>query len=173
MKRIAMMLIVTCGVMSAQGAESHATFTLPSGVRVEITEANFEGSGFATSGCSGQGEECRINGSVPFGSAQRIPKTYVKAITVSYENKSYSLDASNMYDAWGTRSLEHKGIVRYFGGKCFNQDNCHFRGLFSDAAGSFVAEWQVVDGLPIRTILTDSNDVVNLFSKNIDPPEFN
>ena len=50
--------------------------------------------------------------------------------------------------------------------------NCQFRGLFSDAAGSFVAEWLIVDGLAIRTVLTSNNDVVNLFKKNIDPPEF-
>ena len=77
-----------------------------------------------------------------------------------------------MYDAWGARPLEVKGVVRYFGGKCFDTKNCQLRGLFSDAAGSFVAEWQIVGGLPTRTILTSSSDVVHLFMNNIDPPVF-
>ena len=101
-----------------------------------------------------------------------LPRTYLKSISVSYRNKSYSLDASDMYDAWNGRPLEYKGTVRYFGGKCFSTKDCQFRGLFSDGASSFVAEWRVVNGKPIRTVLTSSGDVVNLFMKNIDPPEY-
>lgn len=77
-----------------------------------------------------------------------------------------------MYNGWGSHPLEYKGVIRYFGGKCFDTKNCQFRGLFSDAAGTFVAEWRIVNELPIRTMLTNSDDVVNLFIKNIDPPEF-
>jgi hypothetical protein len=77
-----------------------------------------------------------------------------------------------MYDAWGARPLEHPGAVRYFGGKCIDSANCQFRGLFSDAAGSFVAEWRVVNGISVRTVLTSSDDVVSLFMKKIDPPEY-
>jgi hypothetical protein len=77
-----------------------------------------------------------------------------------------------MYNAWGSRPLEHKGTVRYFGGKCFDAHNCQFRGLFSDAAGSFVAEWRIVSDQATRTVLTDSNDVMHLFIANIDPPEY-
>lgn len=88
------------------------------------------------------------------------------------DRHSYSLDVSDMYDAWGRRPLEHAGIIRYFGGKCFDNKNCLLRGLFSDAAGSFVAEWQIVDGLPIRSVLSSSQDIVHLFMEHIDPPEF-
>jgi hypothetical protein len=91
---------------------------------------------------------------------------------VSFQGKTYSLSSVGMYNAWGARPLEIRGAVRYFGGKCFDSRNCQFRGLFSDAAGSFVAEWRVVNGVSTRTVLTSSNDVVNLFIKHIDPPEF-
>jgi hypothetical protein len=77
-----------------------------------------------------------------------------------------------MYNAWGSRPLEFIGSVRYFGGKCVDAKNCSFRGLFSDAGGSFVAEWRVINGVSTRTVLTDSSDVVSLFMKNIDPPEY-
>lgn len=153
-------------------ADTTSMFTLPSGVEVKIIEAAFDKSRFKVEGCSDRDSVCRINGHVPVGIAFGLPKTYVKRITVSFKGRSYSLNVSDMYNAWGSRPLEHPGGIRYFGGKCFDTKNCQVRGIFSDAAGTFVAEWRVVNGLPVRTVLTDSNDIVDLFMKNIDPPEF-
>jgi hypothetical protein len=101
-----------------------------------------------------------------------MPKTYVKGITISFQGKSNALNVSDMYDAWGNRPLEYPGTIRYFGGKCVDERNCQRRGIFSDGAGAFVAEWLIVDGRVFRTVLTGSNDVVDLFIKHIDPPEF-
>jgi hypothetical protein len=167
-------LIVSICIVSSSSAlaDTVAAFTLPSGVNVKITEAKFQKTLFKVSGFTNGGTICRINGQPPFGTAFELPKTYVKSISVSYQGQSYSLDVSDMYNAWGKRPLEYKGTVRYFGGKCSDIKNCRFRGLFSDGAGSFVAEWQIVNGLPIRTVLSDSNDIVNLFTQHIDPPEF-
>ena len=60
---------------------------------------------------------------------------------------------------------------RHFGGRCFDTRNCHFRGLFGDASETFAAEWVIVDGISIRTVLTGSSDIFALFSEHIDPPE--
>jgi hypothetical protein len=147
-----------------------ATFTLPSGVAVRIVEAPFKASMFKVQNCMDEEMPCLINGHVPFGVGHGFPRTYLKSITVSFEKRSYSLDVSDMYNAWGNRPLEVKGVVRYFGGRCFDAMNCHFRGLFADAGASFVAEWHIVEGVPSRTVLTASDDVVNLFMENIDPP---
>lgn len=169
------MLAVMVGGLLTHGvafADTTAAFTLPSGVAVRIVEAPFKASRFKVQGCSGQDSGCRINGRIPIGTAFGLPKTYVKSITVSFKGRSYPLDASDMYNGWGGRPLEVPGVVRYFGGKCFDAKDCQFRGLFSDAAGAFVAEWRIVNGVSIRTVLTDSDDVVNLFMQNIDPPEF-
>jgi hypothetical protein len=167
----AAIVLALAAVSASAVADTEAAFTLPSGVNVKITEAAFEKKLFKVSGCTETGTTCLINGRVPWGTAFVMPKTYLKSISVSYQGHSYLLDVSDMYNAWGGRPLEYKGAVRYFGGKCFDPKNCQFRGLFSDAAGSFVAEWRVVDGLPIRTVLSDSNDIVHLFTQNIDPPE--
>jgi hypothetical protein len=153
-------------------AEQNIAFELPSGVRVEIVEATFNKALFKVSECGVHAPACLINGHVPFGNDFTLPKTYTKSITVSYQGQSYSLDVSDMYDAWGTRPLEYKGGIRYFGGKCFDAKSCQFRGVFSDGAGTFVAEWRIVGGVSIRTVLTYSNDVVRLFMQHIDPPEF-
>lgn len=173
MKNISLITILSFIIFTSSAtADMTSTFTLPSGVEVKIIEAPFQKALFKVEGCSEGDSVCRINGHAPAGIAFGLPKTYVKSITVSFQGRSYSLDVSDMYNAWGSRPLEHKGKIRYFGGKCFNSKNCQFRGLFSDAAGTFVAEWRIVNELPVRTVLTDSNDVVNLFTKNIDPPEF-
>jgi len=149
-----------------------AEFVLPSGVHVKIVENAFRPGQFKLAGCGEAESSCLINGKMPFGAYNRLPATYVKRITVSYRGHSYSLDASGMYDAWGSRPLEFKGVVRYFGGQCADTTNCGFRGLFSDGASTFVAEWQIAHGVSTRTVLTDSSDVVDLFKRKIDPPDF-
>ena len=152
-------------------ADTTTTFTIPSGVEVKIVEATFKKSLFKVEGCLDKDSVCRINGRTPFGTSFGLPKTYLRKLSILFKGKSYLLDVSNMYNAWGSRPLEYPGKVRYFGGKCFDINNCQFRGLFSDAAGSFVAEWRIVNGKQLRTVLTDSDDIVNLFMEHIDPPE--
>jgi len=153
-------------------ADTESAFILPSGVKVTIVEAPFDKAQFEITNCVEGGTNCLIRGKVPFGVTFGLPKTYIKSISVVYHNQSYMLDSSDMYDAWGSRPLERTGVIRYFGGKCFDSKNCQFRGLFSDASGSFVAEWQIVNGLAFRTVLSSSHDIVGLFMKHIDPPVF-
>lgn len=75
-----------------------------------------------------------------------------------------------MFNAWGKRHLTtHEGKrVRYFGGSCLNKDICIFRGLFSDGAGTFVSEWQVLHGATARTVATSDEEIVSLFMNNLD-----
>ena len=101
-----------------------------------------------------------------------VESVYVKSITISYQGAAYALDVTDMYNAWSDRPLQYPGGVPYFSGKCFDKKNCQFRGPFSDAAGAFVAEWQILDAVAIRTVLTFSDAVAHLFVKNIDPPEY-
>ena len=157
--------------LAAAATPAEASFVLPSGVKVQIVEAPFKRQDWHVEGCGEDDKICLIDGHPPFGTAWGTPITYVKSITVEYQGRTHLLDVSNMFNAWGTRPLEYPGSVRYFGGKCFSPDHCQLRGLFSDGAGAFVAEWVVFNGRCTRTVLTSSSDVVNLFIKNIDPPE--
>ncbi len=172
-RRIVLCIIVVALLTRVSAStEKVAQFTLPSGVSVRITEAPFEASKFQIKGCSEDGAYCRINGRIPAGVVFGLPETYMKEILITFKGKSHSLDSSDMYDAWGGRPLERPGVVRYFGGRCYDDGDCVFRGVFSDAAGAFAAEWSIVDGVSVRNVLTDSSDVVRLFLKQIDPPEF-
>jgi len=159
-------------VALAADNSTSAEFKLPSGVTIRIVESPFNPAKHKIKGCTGGADGCLIDGRFVFGSADEIPKTYVKSITATFGERSYSLDVSQMYDAWGGRPVEVKGAVRYFGGRCYDPMNCTLRGLFSDAAGSYVAEWQITNGISGRTVLTSSGDIVSDFIGNIDPPEY-
>ena len=159
-------------VFPVTAGERHMSeFTLPSNVHVKIVENLFKGEKLKVVGCNEQSFSCFINSSVPFGVLGEEPSSFVERIEISYKGKSYALDVSNMYNAWGNRPLAKNG-VRYFGGACSDTENCVFRGVFSDGAASFAVEWKIVSAHPIRTLLTHSDDVVDLFLKKIDPPTF-
>lgn len=93
-------------------------FLLPSGVEVEIVELPFHRDSFTVSGCDDHSAACLINGHMPFGTDLELPKTFVMGIRVSYQGHAYSLDSSNMYNAWGVRDRFEKVGIRYFGGTC-------------------------------------------------------
>lgn len=111
------------------------------------------------------------NGGLKFG-ATRVPDTFVSNLSLSVGGQKYELDASNMYNAWGKRAIESPDGTRFLAAHCYNDRNCTLRGLFSDAGGAFVAEWQIVDGKAMRTVITDSSDIVDLFAKDISIPTF-
>ncbi len=149
-------------------ADTIASFVLPSGVSVRITEAQFDAKKVRISHCEEDKGVCFIDGKAPFGSFYDRPETYVRQIKVSFKKQSYVLDSSQMFNAWGDRPLD-TGSIRYFGGSCNGKKHCKFRGVFSDAAGTFAAEWLVQDGKQMRTILTSSKDVISFIADHIDP----
>lgn len=111
------------------------------------------------------------NGDIIFG-ATRTPSSYISEMTLRIGSKSYELDTKYMYNAWGDRWLEMPDGGKYLAAHCYDENNCTIRGLFSDAGGAFVAEWRIIDGVPLRTIITDSSDVIGLFVEDISPPVF-
>jgi hypothetical protein len=168
-------ILALCFLASSVSAVGEpVSFTLPSAVTIRIIEVPFVASEHHLKACSGGPAACLIDDRVPFGTDGDVPKTYVKSISASFKGRTYALDASQMFNAWGGRALEAKlrdgRHFRYFGGRCEDSLNCTFRGLFSDGAGSFVAEWKVVNGTSQRTVLTWSNDIVGFFMDNLDPP---
>jgi len=131
-------------------------------INIELYERNIK---------SGTTTKNLPNGNLIFG-ATRTPKTYVNKIIFNVNNKTYNLENKYMYNAWGNRPLEVKNVIKYFGAHCYDNKNCTIRGIFSDAAGSFVAEWKIINGKSFRTIITDSNDILGMFKNNISPPVF-
>lgn len=165
-------IIASAGPALAAENESVATIELGKNIKASLTERAFYPGQAKIETCSSGSGICGINGGIPFGIASGMPKTFLSKLTVSVEQKTYTLDTSNMYDAWGKRPIEGKGAVRHLAASCYGPLNCIVRGIFSDGTGAYVAEWAIVDGRASRTMLTGSTDIVDLFLKHIDPPGF-
>lgn len=150
---------------SAFAEDSVASFRLASGHKVTIIEAPFAESKLKYSDSA----PCLVDGHIPFGTDCSAPTTYVKSISVEVRRKTLRLDASHMFNAWGTRHLTtYEGKpVTYFVGACPNIDLCVFRGLFSDGAGTFVAEWKVFQGATTRTVISSDEELISLFMKSM------
>jgi hypothetical protein len=150
---------------SAFAEDTVASFKLASGHKVSIVEAPFADSKLKYS----ESAPCLVNGHIPFGTDCSAPTTYVKSISVEVRRKTLKLDASHMFNAWGTRHLTtYEGKpVTYFVGACPSKDLCYFRGLFSDGAGTFVAEWKVFQGVTTRTVISSDEEFISLFMKSM------
>ena len=168
MIRIFSTFILLLFLATASGEEKK--FDLGGGLTLHLEEREFISSDWDIEQCPGTETICRINGRVPFGVDGSTPKQYLHKLAVTNGDQVYLLDTSNMFNAWGNRPLQYRENVKYFYGVCHNIRWCTFRGIFSDGAGSFVAEWQVRDGLSERTIITGAQDIVHLFITHIEPP---
>lgn len=138
---------------------------------VEILERDFLPSEHKLVGCKDYDGNCRIDGRFPIGATGVVPNTYVHRISVTAWGHRYVLPSEGMYDAWGkNRSEDLQSNVRHFGGHCVTPTDCVFRGVFSDGAETYVAQWEIVAGHAERTILTSEPDIVNVILANIDGP---
>ena len=169
-RTLLVVLAVIATSTEAVAADEVAEFVLPSKIKVRIVEASFEASGQTYD----PKMPCLVNGRIPFGVDCSKPNTYVKSLSVQVNDKRVELDSGSMYNAWEGRPLspqpfkDKKSIFRYFGGACSSEEYCVFRGLFSDGAGSFVAEWVVMSGVSARTVLSNTGDVKQSIRSNID-----
>ena len=169
MKIIAIMLILFSSLTLAGETK---VFDLKDGIKVSILEVPFDPSSHEIENCDGSEMPCLIDGHFPYGTAFNLPRTRLKKLTLSIGSSSYNLDTTGMYNAWGKRPLEYEGKIRYLGAHCYTEKSCTLRGIFSDAAGSYVAEWKIINGQPHRTVLSSTDDIMHLFMKNIDPPYY-
>jgi hypothetical protein len=170
-----LVLLIACASGSRADEKAPAlkavVLSLPSGVQVTIIEAPFVPSDHRIQGCSRDGGPCLIDGRPPFGVSMGLPGTYVKNIEVHFGGRRHRLDTTDMYNAWGGRPLSTES-VRYLGGGCDGPSYCTLRGIFSDGAGAFVVQWSVYEGVTTRTVITGADDIVDLFIRHIDPPEY-
>ncbi len=91
---------------------------------------------------------CLIDGKPFFGTDWETPKSQlVEATVVIGGQTKVKLDVSNMFNPWiGEASKKDFKISGVEGGLLIH-------GEFSDGAGSYVAEWLVIDGSSVRTKL--------------------
>lgn len=104
-----------------------------------------------------------INGSAPYGiTAVTLPICLVEKIELSYNGKTYSLNSNDMYNA-----LVKAELAQHISVKCADENTCMIRGLFSDASGTFAAQWEIERGIARRTVLSNKEDVLVLFREKV------
>ena len=115
-----------------------------------------------------------VNGTTPFGgdgNPRAVLHSYLMKLTLHVKNKTYDLDTSNMYNAWGNQPLELPDGKKYMAAHCYDESQCTLRGIFNGRG--YVAEWQISYGKPFRTVLSASYDLGNFFlNGGINPPVF-
>ncbi|MGO4478184.1 hypothetical protein AB4Z32_18220 [Massilia sp. 2TAF26] len=140
--------------LAASAAASPIDLTLVDGTRVHIEDA-----------ACGRTSVCNAGSARLLGGKGRATR-YVSSITVATGSRSYALDVSDMVDPlFGTARTN-------FSGFCYDDRNCGFRAVFGDAGGSYAAEWQVIEGKPVRTVFSGSGDLVQFFLANPVPPRY-
>jgi hypothetical protein len=122
------------------------------GISISIVEGVFDSNKHNIETYANSNVIVSIDGNEPFGTSFELPKTYVKRILATYQRETYNLESSDMYNAWGNR-LKYAPSSIYFWGECADKYNCTFRGLFADAGAAFSAEWKIINGKSVRTII--------------------
>jgi len=148
-------------------------YDLGNNIFLVLEEKTFMGKKHKITYCSDSKKTvCLIDKHIPFGIDGKLPQEEFSYITLQVKNKKYLLDSSQMYDAWGLRALGDDNIVDYFVASCYDASNCIARGLFSDGAGAFIAEWQIRSGISQRTVITNQSDLINTFIQDMHPPVY-
>lgn len=101
---------------------------------------------------------CSIDGAQLIGTDSSIPVASIRSIYIRLNGKNIKLDSKNMYiGSWKHAELHAKNItVRKLSNLMFK-----VRGVFSDGAGAFYAEWNIRGDISMRTILSDSESLID------------
>ena len=130
------------------------TFQFDSGVALHVEVVPFVRAAHKIARC-GQPWPCQIDGRDFFGADGELPVTQVSRMELEIEGKLVSLATSGMFNPWfGAADPQWFRVWRH--GKDWVA-----RGFFSDAAGSYVAEWRISSLRARRTVLTNDESRID------------
>ncbi|MBA3607018.1 MAG: hypothetical protein H0W43_00660 [Chthoniobacterales bacterium] len=152
MKTHLLLTAMLCALVIAHGAEplEHPTgrFSFEQGIVLDYEIAPFNKNIFR--------QKVGRIGPVYGVDGGGAPSTELRKLVVTRENKKTPLEVSCMYEPAPGGMLKSQFRVRLL-----NARSMSLTGTFSDAAGSYVAQWLIVDGIGVRTILSDNPDTVS------------
>jgi hypothetical protein len=96
---------------------------------------------------------CLIDGRPVFGADIQLPKTVLDKAIVQVGAWTIPLETTCMFDPWFRKPSNDQFEINLIEG------GFTVRGFFSDGAGSYVAEWRIIDGGSVRTILTNDETI--------------
>jgi len=90
-----------------------------------------------------------------FGTDGDVPHTKLEKLILLEGTRKAPLEVSFMYDPWFEQIDVNRFRIRSIGPR-----SRILTGSFSDAAGSYAAEWLIVDSIGVRTLLSNEPSVV-------------
>ena len=99
-----------------------------------------------------------INGKPVFGTDGEMPRYILAKATLLLNGHSYHLQTDGMYNPWATAKMKREFIRLTQAGGSYK-----IQAVFSDGAGSYLAEWQVRNKVAKRTFLTADDELVTGF----------
>jgi hypothetical protein len=152
-------LLLAIALLSPAGCDTRPAGTpfevpLGSGATLHLTAAPFDSAAHTLSRYPGAGVYA-IDGRPFFGSDASIPETVLTSAEFEAGGTRTPLDVRGMFNPWHEAPAPHDFQVESYG----IEGGWLVRGLFSDGAGSYAAEWLVVGDGSLRTVLTN-NDLV-------------
>ncbi|NIR48161.1 hypothetical protein GWO43_06865 [candidate division KSB1 bacterium] len=138
----------------------YATFELQPGVKLQIVAAPFDSTKHSIERCKivDWTGVCLIDNEPVFGTDWEIPRSSIKRIYLKVNDRKIELESSSMFNPWFTKPDE-----RSFSLQRWTQEGWIVRGYFSDAAGSYVAEWRVIKDKSIRTVISSDESIIISF----------
>jgi hypothetical protein len=98
-----------------------------------------------------------VDGKQIYGTDVTWPKTKLLSASITISGVPVSLDVSQMYNPWIGKAPDatYFHLTPYEGGWLLD-------GMFSDAAGSYVARWRIIAGTAFREILSDDVALIHM-----------
>jgi hypothetical protein len=132
---------------SKQKGDESFIVPLGKGISLSLTASRFEPNAHKITKCkilNWQGI-CLIDGKPAFGTDWGVPKKQLTRAVLKIADVAINLDVSCMFDPWlGPPQPENFVFEEVEGGYLL-------RGSFSDGAGSYEAEWLIINNASVRT----------------------
>lgn len=166
---IVCLLIATCNLAqgrdlaAASHTEAQTTFAFTSDVSLHLRASPFDSTKHQVSRCKILDWEgvCLIDGKPVLGTDWDIPRSVLESLELEIGSTRVSLEVSSLYNPWfGSPSKEFFSVSQVEGGWVV-------RGCFSDGDGSYVAEWLVINGGSLRTLVSRDESVMDQFPCNL------
>jgi hypothetical protein len=150
-----LLFLVFISNVSADDFQADGSFQYKD-IKLSITAKPFNPDGHEIQKCKIIEWEgiCLIDGRPVFGADMDLPKTVVDKAIVQVGARTIPLDTTCMFNPWFRKPSNDQFEINLIEG------GFAVRGFFSDGAGSYVAEWRIIDGASVRTILTNDEAIL-------------
>ncbi|WP_201978540.1 hypothetical protein [Hymenobacter rubidus] len=163
MSRIGIGFLLALPALSSQAQTQRTSVAIDKKDRLTFERVPFSATGktfkyVANKQPNGTKTLIAINGKPVFGTDGELPKYTLNKASVLFKRHSYLLPVSGMYNPWFGQKLDKQFVQLKKAG-----DTLTIQAVFSDGAGSYLAEWKIDGDSAKRTLLTADDAVVTGF----------